>query len=381
MTAQIKMTRKEAEVQMACFRQTFSSVRLLNEKTVLQAPRTHSKRTELECRVLHEKRQLTTLDVTPQRAEQIFARYIEVDGEPCVLELVQDLQQDTPEAVVQRRQMLTQTGSMGEKLYRDALTGLYNRRYYEDALKNRSMEAGVAVLDMDGFKACNETYGHQAGDKMLEATVTVGNTSDTVQFVYSIPITKGVGNQKHVTIIAGDNKYFTLRDKGQSCILKAVARMGSDEITTGLAYKWYNQVNGAWSVLSGKTIQTLTVTNDMVDTTGVFKAEVYQGGKLIGQDTQSVMDASDPFDLILNPTPEDETIRESGDTVVYKPILVKRGSTTKYKDMTFYFVFMDSAGVVLNPSTSGTAATSGTCTWDMCQQAGGNVAWTITTKE
>ena len=169
MTAQIKMTRKEAEVQMACFRQTFSSVRLLNEKTVLQAPRTHSKRTELECRVLHEKRQLTTLDVTPQRAEQIFARYVEVDGEPCVLELVQDLQQDTPEAVVQRRQMLTQTGSMGEKLYRDALTGLYNRRYYEDALKKRGMEAGVAVLDMDGFKACNETYGHQAGDKMLEA--------------------------------------------------------------------------------------------------------------------------------------------------------------------------------------------------------------------
>lgn len=214
-----------------------------------------------------------------------------------------------------------------------------------------------------------------------EATVTVGNTSDTVQFVYSIPITKGVGNQKHVTIIAGDNKYFTLRDKGQSCILKAVARMGSDEITTGLAYKWYNQVNGAWSVLSGKTTQTLSVTNDMVDTTGVFRVEVYQGGKLIGQDTQSVMDASDPFDLILNPTPEDETIRESGDTVVYKPILVKRGSTTKYKDMTFYFVFMDSAGVVLNPSTSGTAATSGTCTWDMCQQAGGNVAWTITTKE
>ena len=124
MTAQIKMTRKEAEVQMACFRQTFSSVRLLNEKAVLHAPQAHSKRTELECRVLHEKRQLTTLDVTPQRAEQIFARYVEVDGEPCVLELVQDLQQDTPEAVVQRRQMLTQTGSMGEKLYRDALTGL-----------------------------------------------------------------------------------------------------------------------------------------------------------------------------------------------------------------------------------------------------------------
>ena len=96
MTAQIKMTRKEAEVQMACFRQTFSSVRLLNEKTVLHAPQTHSKRTDLECRVLHEKCQLTTLDVTPQRAEQIFARYVEVDGEPCVLELIQDLQRIPP---------------------------------------------------------------------------------------------------------------------------------------------------------------------------------------------------------------------------------------------------------------------------------------------
>lgn len=214
-----------------------------------------------------------------------------------------------------------------------------------------------------------------------EATVTVGNTSDTVQYVYSIPITKGVGNQKHVTIIAGDDKYFTLRDKGQSCILKAVARMGADEITTGLTYKWYRLVNGAWALISGQTAQTLTVNNDMVDTTGLFKVEIFQNGTLIGQDTQTVMDASDPFDIILNPTPEDETIRESGDTVVYAPILVKRGSTTKFKDMTFFFVFMDSAGIVLNPSTSFTASATGTCTWQMCQQAGGNVTWTISTKD
>ena len=169
MTAQIKMTRKEAEVQMACFRQTFSSVRLLNEKTVLHAPQAHSKRTDLECRVLHEKRQLTTLDVTPQRAEQIFARYVEVDGEPCVLELVQDLQQDTPEAVVQRRQMLTQTGSMGEKLYRDALTGAYNRHYYEDVARKAPGPSCVAIMDLDDFKFCNDTYGHHAGDLALEA--------------------------------------------------------------------------------------------------------------------------------------------------------------------------------------------------------------------
>lgn len=214
-----------------------------------------------------------------------------------------------------------------------------------------------------------------------EATATVGNTSDTIQSIYPIPITKGVGNQKHVTIAAGDSKYFALRTKGDSCILTAIARMGADELTSGLTYKWYKMVSGAWSVITGQTSKNLTVTDSMVDTTGMFKVEVFQSSTLIGIDTQTVMDLSDPYDIITNPVPESETISGPGETVVYTPILVKRGETTKAKDMTFYFAFMDSAGVILNPSTANVAAAKGTCTYDMCQQAGGNVAWTITTKD
>lgn len=214
------------------------------------------------------------------------------------------------------------------------------------------------------------------------ATVTVGNTSDTIQATYAISISKGVGNQKVVTIQAGDNKYFAIRQKGDSCILTAVARMGASELTSGLTYKWYKLVNNAWQAISGQTAKNLTVTDSMVDTTGIFKVEVYQSSTLIGLDTQTVMDLSDPYDIITNPVPEDETIVSgSGGTVVYTPILVKRGSTTKAKDMKFFFTFMDSAGVVLNPSTASTAAASGTCTEAMCQQAGGNVNWIITTQE
>lgn len=214
-----------------------------------------------------------------------------------------------------------------------------------------------------------------------EATATVGNTSDTIQSIYPIPITKGVGNQKHVTIAAGDSKYFALRTKGDSCILTAIARMGADELTSGLTYKWYKMVSGAWSVLSGQTSKNLTVTDSMVDTTGMFKVEVFQSSTLIGIDTQTVMDLSDPYDIITNPVPESETISGPGETVVYTPILVKRGETTKAKDMTFYFAFMDSAGVILNPSTANVASTKGTCTYEMCQQAGGNVAWTMNSKD
>lgn len=213
------------------------------------------------------------------------------------------------------------------------------------------------------------------------ATVTTGNTSDTIQATYVIPITMGVGNQKVVTIQAGDNKYFAIRQKDDSCILTAIARMGADEITSGLTYKWYRLLANAWTLMSGKTDKSLTVTESLVDTTGIFKVEVYQGGTLIGMDTQTVIDLSDPYDILTNPVPEDETIESgSGGTVVYTPILVKRGSTTKAKDTLFYFTFMDSAGVILNVGTAGTVSASGTCTEAMCVQAGGNVNWVITTQ-
>ena len=58
-----------------------------------------------------------------------------------------------------------------DKLYRDALTGAYNRRYFEDRVKNMPMKAGIAVVDLDDFKLCNDTYGHDAGDVALQTLV------------------------------------------------------------------------------------------------------------------------------------------------------------------------------------------------------------------
>jgi diguanylate cyclase (GGDEF)-like protein len=57
---------------------------------------------------------------------------------------------------------------------RDALTGLFNRRYMEESLEREMRRAargrhpvGIIMLDLDHFKRFNDTYGHEAGDDLL----------------------------------------------------------------------------------------------------------------------------------------------------------------------------------------------------------------------
>lgn len=56
-----------------------------------------------------------------------------------------------------------------QESFRDALTGVYNRNYYELNLKEVCFTGGVAILDLDNFKLCNDAFGHAAGDSALTA--------------------------------------------------------------------------------------------------------------------------------------------------------------------------------------------------------------------
>ena len=60
-----------------------------------------------------------------------------------------------------------------EELYLDALTGAYNRRYYEDRIRKVKSHAGVAMIDLDDFKLYNDTCGHNAGDMVLNTVVGI----------------------------------------------------------------------------------------------------------------------------------------------------------------------------------------------------------------
>lgn len=55
----------------------------------------------------------------------------------------------------------------------DALTGVYSRSYYEMHVKAGAVRGGVAIIDLDDLKLCNDTYGHDGGDKLLTAAAQV----------------------------------------------------------------------------------------------------------------------------------------------------------------------------------------------------------------
>jgi len=74
----------------------------------------------------------------------------------------------------QLRQIAALQASLREQAIRDSLTGLFNRRYLEETLPRelasaarRKAPLSLVMLDIDGFKGLNDSYGHPAGDEVL----------------------------------------------------------------------------------------------------------------------------------------------------------------------------------------------------------------------
>jgi len=65
---------------------------------------------------------------------------------------------------------------INDKIYRDSLTQVMNRKYFDDKLASRNSQA-VVMADIDFFKEVNDNYGHQCGDAAIAAVASILSSS------------------------------------------------------------------------------------------------------------------------------------------------------------------------------------------------------------
>lgn len=105
----------------------------------------------------------------------ISAKLMNINGEAYVINAAKDISErkKTEELLKSSEKRYRNLAEDIKYLsYRDQLTGLYNRRFYEEELKKidieRNLPLTLIMADVNGLKLINDAFGHLAGDKLIK---------------------------------------------------------------------------------------------------------------------------------------------------------------------------------------------------------------------
>ena len=147
---------------------------------------------------------------------------------------------DNSEEMKQLLQYITERKKVEEALYHDQLTGLYNRRYYEEELIRINNEANypitLVMADLNGLKLTNDAFGHVFGDRLL---ITFANV-----------LKKECRNDYIIARIGGDEFILLLPRTNSIQAEKIVNRIQSvlehtmeDNINLSVSFGWKTKQN------------------------------------------------------------------------------------------------------------------------------------------
>lgn len=97
----------------------------------------------------------------------ITSVYANVRGEDKVIELVDTIDKKDIQCFKDDPALIDFLNDFIDTAYIDPLTGVFNRRFYDNKVETLSNVTAVAMLDLDHFKDINDSYGHDAGDSVI----------------------------------------------------------------------------------------------------------------------------------------------------------------------------------------------------------------------
>jgi len=130
----------------------------------------------ISAKALALKSKLTKFEFVNDEIYFVISIYTEVDDTVYMIEMVSHLDDETLFGAYGKNEFIQTIETYNKKLYRDVLTGAYNRRYYHEQLRQLYDINSIVMLDADDFKNINDTYGHSIGDFVLKEIVRISSS-------------------------------------------------------------------------------------------------------------------------------------------------------------------------------------------------------------
>lgn len=139
-------------------------------------------KTCISAKAVSERRFYARFQMIGSQMYYVCAKYLQVGGLDLALEMISEITNDFILGSDSANEFIQTITELNHTLYRDELTNVYNRRYFNEKfpallqnIKEPSMVA-IAIIDIDNFKEINDTYGHLKGDAVIQTLAGVINS-------------------------------------------------------------------------------------------------------------------------------------------------------------------------------------------------------------